>query len=96
MKLRLFKALFVVVALTALAVSAQAAGTLQQCENGSDGLTACTEANGAWVQGNVNSAKGAYEEGDVMPYRFVMTGPTAGAGFLEVQWDTLQIGLARD
>jgi len=40
---------------------------LDQCANGSDGLTAC--AGSAWVNGNVNESKALYFEGDSLPYR---------------------------
>ena len=94
MKLRLFKALFSVVALTSLAVSAQAGGSMEQCANGGigDPVVACTEANGAWITGNVNSSKGHFLEGEVMPYRYVITSHTGTTGHVQIEWDTTKGG----
>ena len=94
MKLRLFKALFAVVALTAFAAHAQAGGQMNQCANGGigDPVVACTEANGAWITGNVNASKGHFLEGDVMPYRFVIENHTGTTGHVQIEWDTTKSG----
>jgi uncharacterized repeat protein (TIGR01451 family) len=40
------------------------------------------------INGNLNSTKAHYEEGDSIPYRMVLTGLSAGSHVLVIEWDT--------
>ncbi|MBI2687972.1 MAG: hypothetical protein HYX27_16815 [Acidobacteria bacterium] len=68
--------------------------TLDQCANGSApapgviGLT-CLD----WVNGNLNSSKASYREGDSVAYRLRMSGLTVGVqSKVTIEWDTTQSG----
>lgn len=69
-------------------------GTLDQCANGPSttpgviGLTCVS-----WVNGNLNSSKASYREGDSVPYRLRMSGvPTTGSNTVIIEWDTTASG----
>jgi hypothetical protein len=85
-----------VVLLTPAKVVYAAPGTdLSQCANG-DGTPdlACTDANGAWVNGNLNENQAHYGEDDVVPYQTVLTDLTNGATYTySFEWDTTRGGL---
>ncbi|MBI1898386.1 MAG: hypothetical protein HYS04_17910 [Acidobacteria bacterium] len=69
------------------------AASLDQCANG-PGLTGgnigqtCLD----WVNGNLNSSKAAFREGDSIPYRLRMSGITPGSNTVTIEWDTTQQG----
>ena len=80
--------------MTALAGRAEAGTALTQCANGPLATPVdCTEANGAWITGNIGSSKGHYAEGEVVPYRLYLTGIGIGAGrTATIEWDTTKGG----
>ncbi|MEN6551187.1 MAG: DUF11 domain-containing protein, partial [Candidatus Cryosericum sp.] len=70
-------------------VSAAVSANLDQGSNGSV-TSPISPVN--WVNGNLNSTKAHYEEGDSVPYRIVLTGLSAGTHVLTIQWDTRNSG----
>lgn len=69
-------------------------GTLDQCANGpttTPGVIGLTCVS--WVNGNLNSSKAGYREGDSVPYRLRMSGvPTTGTNSVIIEWDTTASG----
>ena len=72
--------------------SQQAAGgnpsaNLDQCGNGP--LSAPVPCTGtAWVNGNLNSSKSHYVEGDSIPYRMKFDNMSLGSHTVTIEWDT--------
>jgi len=57
-------------------------------DQGSNGSITSPISPVNWVNGNLNSTKAHYEEGDSVPYRAVLTSLSAGTHVLTIQWDT--------
>jgi hypothetical protein len=77
--------------------AANPSADIDQCANGPIGApVTCTTAGpgGAWGNGNVNSTKGHYLEGDSMPYRIVFGDLATGAPVhtISITWDTSKGG----
>lgn len=74
-------------------VPTAAVGTsIQQCRNGTSGVSDCT-GNG-WVTGNLNAQNSLYGEGDFVPFRTLLTGLTAGTDYtLRIGYDAVESGL---
>jgi len=87
---------FVKEAYAAKPTSNSAAANLDQCTNGGVGKTEepCkiggTYSN--WVNGNSNGQKSHWKEGEFISYRTTITGLSAGAHTLKIQYDTVHGG----
>lgn len=71
--------------------SAHEAVRLDQCANRD---TTCDTANpGRWVNGNLNSSKATYREGDSVPYRATMSDLKVGATYsFSLEYDSTESG----
>ncbi len=77
------------VSLAADVFDTDGAADLDQCANGTSGVgTTCTD----WINGNLNGSKARYNEGDVVPYRMLLSKlPTGGEiNALTIEWDTTE------
>ena len=74
-------------------VPTSAVGTsIQQCRNGTSGVTDCT--GNAWVTGDLNAQNSLYGEGDFVPFRTLLTGLTPGATYtLRIGYDAVESSL---
>jgi hypothetical protein len=84
-------ALLAGVLLAAGAIGASGSPSLDQCANGPTGTGTCSAATD-WVNGNLNSSKARYNEGDSIAYRLKMPNLPAGTHTAAVEWDTTKSG----
>jgi hypothetical protein len=70
---------------------------LEQCQNGTNGLTDCTGtplSTRTWSTGDINPLNSLYREGDFVPFRVTITGLTSGADYtLRIGYDAVEAGL---
>ena len=75
---------------------ANASADLDQCANDpvpSPNTDGCDSNKNQWVNGNVNSSKANYLEGDSLPYRMVFGNlSTSGSHNVTIEWDTTKAG----
>jgi len=72
---------------------ANVSASLDQCANGPLASPSGCTTSVAWINGNLNSGKSHYFEGDSIPYRMVFGGlSTAGTHTVTIEWDTTKGG----
>ncbi|MEO8274086.1 MAG: hypothetical protein ABI620_08460, partial [Chloroflexota bacterium] len=77
-------------------VAAAGSGDIDQCANDpapSPPSNGCATSSSDWVNGNLNSSKSVFLEGDSIPYRIKLDGlATSGSNTVTIEWDTTKGG----